>query len=463
MEGCIQMEFQKTFKSLPKSQVELEVTVNKDDVRTHYDGIITKYVKELQIPGFRKGKVPVQVLEQKYGEALRAEASSDLIEKVLEEIFRDANEYERPLPYSYPDMKEVPEFNTEKDFQFAVTYDVLPKIEIKKIDGFSFTIPEVTISEEDIQEELKDIQQRNALVIDRADTDLAEKDNIATIDYSELDEEDTVIEGSERQSFTFTIGTEQNLFKLDDDVIGMKKGESKDVTKTYPEDDPNKELAGKTKKIRVKLAALKRRDLPAIDDDLAQDVNEKFSTLQDMKDDIKKNLEKSVENKLNQTKIEAFLKEAVKENSFDLPESMVLTELESRWIMTARQFGMDPAQLEKLMGATENTKASTMSAWRPEAEERLKARIIVETLLKDRNISITPEEIEAEYKKIAENASIKEEEVKAHYESDLREKELLIEDLKETKLYDQLFEKCTFTTSKKLSAKEFFEKGHTHE
>ncbi|HNY21938.1 MAG TPA: trigger factor, partial [Treponemataceae bacterium] len=299
------------------------------------------------------------------------------------------------------------------------------------------------------------IRERNAIVVDCNDGDKAKKDNIATVSYSELDESGKVIAGTERQDFVFTLGTGQNIYKFDDEVIGMKKGESKDITKSYAADFEDKDLAGTTKKLRVSLTALKARKLPDLDDELAQDVNEKYKTLDDLKADIKKNMETAVENKLKEIKNNLLLEKIVEKNAFDLPESMVGAELESRWQMLAQRFRTDVAQLEKLIVASGQSKESMLGDWRAEAEKMLKSRVIVELLLKERAIAVTPEDVEAEYARIAEGAGISAEEVKKHY-ADPRRKEYLIDDIKEQRLYGQLLEKCTLAKGAKTAFADLF-------
>lgn len=449
------MNLNKQFTKLGKSRVQLDVTIAQSEIAQSYQALLQKYAKSAQVPGFRKGKVPTSVLEQKFGEALKGDVAGDIMEKALGEIFEAANEYERPLPYSQPAMDKAPDFSMDKDLSFSVTYDVFPEVKIGTVDGFKLEVPQVSIGDAELKEELEAIRDRNAIVVDRNDGDKAEKDNIATVNYSELDEAGTVIAGTERQDFVFTIGTGYNVFKFDDEVVGMKKGETRDITKKYPADFEDKDLAGKTRKIRVTLTALKARNLPALDDELAQDVSEKYKTLDDLKADIRKNMETALENKLREIKQNALLEKIVEKNDFDLPESMVAAELESRWQMLAQRFRTDMAQLEKLITSSGQTKEAMLAGWRPEAEKMLKSRVIVEILLKDREITVTPEDVEAEYARIAGGAGISVDEVKKHY-ADPRQKEYLIDDIKEQRLYAQLLEKCTLSKGAKTAFAELF-------
>ena len=241
----------------------------------------------------------------------------------------------------------------------------------------------------------------------------------------------------------------------------MKKGEEKVITKTYPAKHIDKELAGKTIKLKVIVTALKRKDLPAIDDDLAQDVSEKYKTLADLKADISKNLTRQVEDVLERKKTDNLHKQMAEANPIELPESMVKAELEGRWAMLAQRLGMSPENLEKLTGGANGkfSKEAAMGEWRAEAELRLKTRIIVEKLIEERAITASPEDVEAEYAVIAERAGASTEDVKKHYDGKPREKEYLIDDIKEKKLYTQLFEKSTVKPGEKLTVEQLLGEG----
>lgn len=448
------MEFTKEFTSLEKSAVKLTVKVAKEDVKETYKATVAKYVKSAQIPGFRKGHVPANILENKFGDSLKADAMSEIIDKSLNEIFEKETE-NRPLPYAQPVMDSMPEFDTEKEFSYTVTYDVFPKVEVKDFSGITVKEPQVTIGDKDLEEELKDIQLRNAVVMDKKDDEAVKKDDIVTINYSELDESGNEIEGSKREGFVFTVGSGENIYKIDDEIIGMKKNGTKEISKTYAKDDEDKDLAGKTKKIRVTLTSAKIRKLPEIDDDLAQDVSEKYKTLDDMKKDIMRNMETAKNRRIAEMKSQSLLEQLVEKNPFEIPSSMLAAELDGRWRMMAQQFQTSPEQLEKMITASGQTKENMLKEWTGDSEKMLKSRIIVDSLMKAKNISVTPEEIEKEYEKIAEEGGITVDEVKKHY-SDPRSKEYLIDDTKEKKLYEEIYKEVKVSKGDKLSFAELF-------
>ena len=452
------MKVTKEVTKLENSAVKLTATISKEEVAAGYSKNLAKYAKNVQLPGFRKGKVPPKVLEQKYGDSLKQEALADLIDESLNQIFAEEDAKDiRPLPYSQPRLEndKIPEFSTDKDLVFTVVYDVFPTVEVKDFSKIEVKEPQCEVGEKELNEELKVIQERNAMVIDKKDGDPVEKDNIVTIDYSELNDDGSVVDGSKREGFVFTVGTGENIYKIDDDIMGMKKGDTKEITKTYAKDDADADLAGKTKKISVTVKAIKVRDLPALDDDFAQDVNEKYKTLDDLKKDITKGLEANLKRKIEEVKSQSLLDQLVEKNPIVLPASMVAAENEHRWTMMAQQFRTTPEQLEKMVAASGQTKESMLEQWAGNAEKMLKARLVVDALLREKNISVTPEEVESEYAKLAEESGTSVEEIKKYYDEP-RAKEYIIDEIKEKKLFEELYKQVKVSKGDKVAFADLF-------
>lgn len=452
------MKVTKKIENLENSSVKLTVTIDKKDVAASYNDVVAKYAKSAQIPGFRKGKVPVSVLERKYGDALKNDVVSEIVEKSLGDIFEEFDKNkadERPLPYSQPAIDEIPLLDTTKDLTYAVTYDIFPKVQVTNFDGIEVKEPQVKLTDDDLKEELEAIRERNSMVLDKKDDETVAKDDIVTVNYSELDDKDVEIEGSKREDFVFTVGTEQNIYKFDNEIIGMKKGDTKDITKTFDKDFADKDLAGKTVKIRATVTAVKVKNLPELDDELAQDVSDKYKTLDDMKADIKKNMQTAVDNKIKEIKSNSLLEQLVEKNPVSIPASMLRAELDSRFRMMAQQFKTTTEQLEKMLTSAGQKKEDMLTQWTGDAEKMLKSRIIVESLLTEKNITVTDEEVEAEYQKIADGAGVTVEEVKKHY-ADERAKEYLVDDAKEQKLYTMLFEQVKVSKGEKTTFKDLF-------
>lgn len=428
------MKLTKEFTSLEKSAVKLTVTVAKKDVQDAYNTTIAKYVKNAQIPGFRKGHVPANVLERKYGDSIKADAISEIIDASLNEVFEKETE-NRPLPYQQPVMDKMPELDISKDLTYTVTYDVFPKVTVSDLSGITVKEPQVEISDKDIENELKALQERNAIVVDKKVEEPVAKGDIVTVDYEEEN-------GEKRNGYVFTLGNDEDTYGIEKEVTGMKKGESKDFEKD-------------SKKIKVSVKAIKVRDLPKLDDDFAQDVSEKFKTLDDLKKDITRNMEVAKNRRISEVKSQSLLEQLVEKNKFDIPSSMLAAELDGRWRMMAQQFQTSVEQLEKMITSAGQTKEAMLKEWTGDSEKMLKSRIIVDSLIRSRNISVTPEEIEEQYKKIAEDGGISVEEVKKHYE-DPRSKEYLIDDTKEQKLYNELYKEIKVSKGDKVTFADLF-------
>jgi trigger factor len=439
----------KELTALEHSSVQLTLTVPKDDVRSQYEEIVDKYVKSVQIPGFRKGKAPRNVLIRKFGESLSMEVLGTVVEKSLEQVFTEEglSREERPLPYSSPQLQGEPKLNLEEDLSFSVVYDVFPKVTVGKWKGLEAEAPEAELTEDDINRELEQIRERNAIVLDRDDGAAAEKGDVVTLDYCELGEDGAPLPNSERRDFVFTLGTGYNTYKFDDEVAGMKKGETKEIVKTYSGEDGDSSLAGKTVRLRVSLTALKERKLPDLDDDLAQDVDEKYKTLEDLKDHIRKNLSGNLERRLREIRISNILEKIADGTPVDVPESMVRLELESRWRGLARRFNTSAEELTKMWdknGEAENIR----NGWRPSALKALQSRLIVETLMEDLKLEAGDEELANEIERLASEDEALAEDIRKYYQQD-EARDYLREDIKERKLFDILLAENTIKPGKK--------------
>ena len=191
---------------------------------------------------------------------------------------------------------------------------------------------------------------------------------------------------------------------------------------------------------------------------MAQDVSEKFKTLDDLKKDLEINMKSAADRRVREMKNNDLLTQLIEKNPFDLPQSMLDTEINARWDMMAKQFQTSPEQLEKLIAASGQSKEEMLKQWTGDSEKMLKSRIIVDELIREKNISVTPEEIEAKYKEIAEQSNASVEEVKKHYE-DPRSKEYLIDDVKEQKLYDELYKEVKVSKGDKIDFADLFKQN----
>ncbi|MDR2922961.1 MAG: trigger factor [Treponema sp.] len=441
------MPVSKTITRLEKSNVRLNLTVPKEDALSQYQDLLKDYAKNVQLPGFRRGKVPQNVLEMKFGEALKKEALGKIVEKALDEVFGDENlpKDEKPLPYAQPRMEDEPKLDFGNDLAFSLVYDVMPSVSVGNWKGLEAEVPDVTVSDEDIARELEELRDRNAFVLDRDDGAEARPGDVVTVDYCELDENGGVLPDSGREDFSFTLGSGQNVYDFDNDIAGMKKGEIREITKTY-----NNEA----KKLKVTLKSLKEKKLPDLNDDLAQDIDEKFNTLDDLKKSIRERLEESLTNRIKGYKISKLLEKIMENTPVILPESMVMAEVEGRLRNLARQYGLDAGQMAQLLAKDGGGLGDLEGKWRPSAEKALHSRLIVEKIMEDQHIEAGDDEIEKEIESIVSESGMSREDVLKRYGGDMA-LEYFKDEVRERKLFDMLLAENNIKTGSKTNYLDF--------
>ncbi len=430
----------------PKSSVRLTVTVDKDSARQEYDALMNDYSKSIQLKGFRRGHVPISVLERKFGDSLKLEAAEKVLESGLKEVFEEIED--RPLPYSTPQMENELDLDFEKDFTFVVSYDVYPKISLGQYKELEVEAPEVSIGKEDEQRELEALQEQNSVVMDKDDGSV-EKDNVVTINYSEVDDNGEDIASTKREDFVFTVGSGYNIYKLDDDVIGMKIGDEKIADKDFPEDYEIEDLRGTKKRIRFSITAIKEKQLPAIDDELAQDISDKYETIDDLRKDIRKRLEDSAESRIRQLKSDAIMEKIADSSTVDLPESMIAAELASSWRNFVSQLRAQEEQVLAMLEAQGKTREELFAEWRPSAEKSLKMQLLIHKMIEEEKVESSDEDVDAEIRRQAESGSMTFEDLKEYFQKNGM-LDMLKHDIQERKLFDYLFGANTVKKGKKV-------------
>ena len=433
---------------LEKSSVNLSVTIGKEDVNSEYNELISTYLKSAQLPGFRKGKVPRDVIIRKFGDALKGEVLGKIISKAMETIFEGdlIPKEDKPLPYSTPSLKEEPNLDLENDLRFSVVYDVLPIVRVEKWQGLEVEVFDVSANEEDVKRELETIRERNSIVLDKNEGECAANGDVVTVNYSELDDSGRILANSEREDFTFTLGTGLNVFQFDDEIAGMNKGETKEFSKTFPED--HKDFPGRTKKLKVTLTAIKIKKLPDLDDDLAQDVDDKYKTLEDLKNHIRERLSNQVDQISRNLKINKILDKLMEATPVDIPESMLRAEMDSRWKNLARELNTSADGLYKMMGNSPEKAGSIIESWRPESVKALHSRLIINAIMEDLKLEVSEDEAKKEFEKFSLENMGGNEDAEKYYSSEGM-KDFLIENVKERKFFDILLEKNIFKTGEK--------------
>ncbi|MBN1411214.1 MAG: trigger factor [Spirochaetales bacterium] len=441
-----EMVANKELELLEKSRVSMKITVAEGDVKKTYDDLVKDYCQKVRVDGFRVGKVPPNILISKYGDIIQDETVKAVIEKSLEEVF-DTVEY-KPLPYAVPELKDKPVFEAGKDFSFEISYDTYPKVKLDNYKGLKIPEVEADIKKEDLDRELDILRDENAIVVEKKDGVVAQKD-VITIDYAELDAGGNEVEGSKREGFTFTVGSGYNLYKIDDEMIGMKKEEEKVLHKEYPEDFEYPAMAGKKVDLKVKIVQVKEKQLPALDDELAQDINEKYKTLDDLKKDIEERLKNNAEEKIREYKITKILEQIKDNTEIVLPDSMVNRELEREWLSMVYYSGGREDMVLKELEKQGSSKGKYLEERKADAEESLKMSVIIEELIEAEKIEATNEEIEAEIKAGAEKQNISLEDARERVKANKMEASIRF-GLQKKKLFDLLLSSATYTKGKKV-------------
>ncbi len=442
---------EKSIKELENSQAALTLTLDTASIEDAYSKRIQKYAKELQIPGFRKGKVPANVIERKFGEDIRTESTFDAMEDALKEAYKDLDEKDRPIAFSTPvlqDEEKLVPFKKDSDITFTVVYDVLPRFDLPQYTGLEVEVPSVEVTDADIEKEVERYREQNAVV--KTKDGKAEKGDIVTVSYYEIGEDGNPIESTKREDFTFTLGTGYNFYKIDSEVEGMAKGDEKDIEKSYTEADNIPGYAGKTVKLHVKVTEVKVRELPAVDDDLAQDIKEEYKTVDDLKKGIREDLEKRLENALKNEKSNLLLDKIIAEVSFPLPESMVQAQLDSQWRNFVRQSGLTEEQITKFMEMQGSTKESIQKDWREGTEKEIRTELILDKIREKENFEVDEEE----FKKACDEQlkNIPEEDRDSY-------KDMIRNEMQYAKVLPYLLENNTFKENGKKSYGEYMEHG----
>jgi trigger factor len=441
------MIVKQTVKELENSAVSLEVTVEKAALHERYQSVVQKYMKSLQLPGFRKGKVPASVLERKFGDSLKEESVFTTIDEAVQAALDKVEEKYRPLPYSSPALldEEKIALDLKDDLTFSVTYDVLPQFELPAYTELEVEVPSVTIDDEVINSELETLRQQNAMVVDKEGK--IEKDDIVTVDFVELDENKEELEETKRSDFVFTVGSGTNLFEMDDDVIGLTNGDETEITKTFAEDYKYSEYAGKSVTLKVNIKAVKYRDVPALDDELAQDVSEEYKTLDDLKKATKERLQKDVDNRLRVKTLEAIADKMLESVTISVPSSMVDVEVESAWRRFISQTGMGEEQTLQFLSFQGQTKEDLTNTWREDAEKSLRVQLLIEKIKEKEKFEVDEAEVTKEVE--AQLPGVEDENTLSYYKS------IIEDELKTTKANDFLIENNKTKKGKQLSYNEF--------
>ena len=378
------------------NEVKFEITVEAAKFEDAMKKVYFKSAKYFNIPGFRKGKAPMQIVEKYYGPEIFYE---DAFNEVAQEALEEAVEENKLDVVSRPEV-DVKQMEKGKDLIFTVVMQTKPEAEVSKYKGIEIKKVEYNVTDEDVEHELHHMQEHNSRLIS-VDDRAVESGDTTTIDF-EGSVDGVPFEGGKAENYDLEIGSNTFIPGFEDQIIGMKIDEEKDVKVKFPEEYFSKELAGKDAVFKVKLHEIKKKELPELDDEFAKDVSE-FDTLDELKADIKAKQEKQNEEKAKYETQDAVIKALCEKTKVDIPSGMIemetdnmLKEFEQR---LAYQ-GLNLEQYFKMMGKTEE---EVKKEYEPQAIEGIKSRLALEAVIKAEKIEATDKEVEDKMKEMAKN------------------------------------------------------------
>ena len=385
----------KVEKTENANEVKLEITVEAEKFENAIKKVYFKSAKYFNIPGFRKGKAPQHIVEKYYGKEI-------FYEDAFNEIASE--EYEKVLEESKLDVVSRPQIDIvtmEKgqDLVFTAVVSTKPEVELAKYKGIEIEKIEYTVKDSDIEENLKQMQEKNARVVS-IDSPV-ENGNIAVIDFEGF-VDGVAFEGGKGENYSLEIGSGSFIPGFEDQVVGMKVDEEKDINVKFPEEYFSKDLAGKDATFKVKVHEIKKKELPELDDEFAKDVSE-FDTLEELKASIKERLEKENADREKYEKEDAVMKVLTEEMKADIPEGMVEVEIDNMVKDMEQRMSYQGLKLEQYLKMVNKTEAEFRKDYEPQAIQSIKSRLALEAVIKSEKIEATDEEVKEKLAEMAKN------------------------------------------------------------
>lgn len=386
----------KVEKTKNANEVKLEITVKAEKFDEAIKKVYFKSAKYFNIPGFRKGKAPMNIVEKYYGKEIFYE---DAFNEVAGEALDEAVKENKLEVVSRPDI-EVTQIEKGKDLIFTAIMQTKPEAELGKYKGIEIKKVEYNVSDEDIEHELGHMQEHNSRLITIEDRPV-EKGDVATIDFEGF-VDGKAFEGGKAEGHDLEIGSNTFIPGFEDQVIGMKIDEEKDINVKFPDEYFSKDLAGKDATFKVKVHEIKKKELPKLDDEFAKDVSE-FDTLKELKDSIKERLEKQNKEKEKYEKQNAVIKALIEAAKVEIPSGMVELEVENMLKDFEQRLSYQGLKMEQYLKMINHTEEELKKDYEPEAIEAIKSRLALEAVIKAEKLEASEDEIKAKIEEMAKN------------------------------------------------------------
>ena len=396
-------------KTENKNELKLTFTVPASRFEEAIQEVFKKSAKYFNIPGFRKGKAPFKIVERYYGDSIFYEdAFNELAPVVYDEEIK-----ENKIEVASRPQVDVVQMEKGKDLIFTAIVATKPEVKLGKYKEIPLKKIEYKVTDEDIDHEINHMAEHNSRMVTVEDREVKDKD-IVTIDFEGFTD-GKPFEGGKAENHELTIGSKTFIPGFEDQIIGMKIGEEKDIKVTFPEDYFSKDLAGKEATFHVVLHGIKEKQLPTIDDEFAKDVSE-FDTLKELKDSIKEKMEKENEERAKHETEDAAIEEVCKNTNIDIPEGMVELEIDNIMQNLDQRLsyqGLNLEQYLKMMGKSEE---DFRKDYKEQAEKNVKTRLVLEQIVKDEKIKEDEKYIKEKLEEMAKQYNRKVEDLEKNEE-----------------------------------------------
>ena len=392
-------------EKLEHNMAKLTITVPAETFNKAITQAYKKMKNQISIPGFRKGKVPQAMVEKMYGAGMFYEDAANIV--IPEEYDKALAEVKDIKITSQPAI-DVTQMEKGKEFIFTAEVATKPEVTLGQYKGIEVTENKVEVTDEEIEAELKKVQEQNAreITVDRP----AENGDTVVIDF-EGSVDGEVFEGGTAENHPLVLGSGSFIPGFEDQLVGATADSDVEVNVTFPEDYQAKDLAGKAAVFKVKVHEIKKKELPEINDEFAQDVSE-FDTLDEYKEDVKKGIAEQKEKAVRQEKQEKIIRQIVENAEMDIPDPMVITQTRQMMDQFAQQMqsnGLSMAQYYQFTGLTPD---GLLEQMKPQAQKNIENRLVLEAIAAAEGITASEEEVEKEFANIAERYGLTVDKVK---------------------------------------------------
>ena len=388
-----------------KNMVKLVIEADAEEFEAGLNTAYNKNKNKINVPGFRKGKAPRKMIEKLYGAEIFFEEAANSI--IPDAYSKAAKESELDI-VSQPKISVV-QLESGKPFVFEAEVAVRPEVELGTYKGVEVSKADTEVTDADIEEELKKVQDQNSRTV--SIDDRAVKDGDMTVIDFEGFVDGVAFDGGKGENYPLTIGSHSFIDNFEEQIIGMNIGEEKEINVTFPEEYHAENLKGKPATFKVSVKEIKEKQLPELDDDLAQDVSD-FDTLAEYKEDLKKKIAERKEADAKSKKESEVLAKVVEASNMDIPQAMIDTQVNRMvedFAMRLQQQGLSVEQYFQYTGLTPD---KIMEDMKPEAVKRIKNSLVLEAIAKAENIEVSDEEFEDELKKMADMYKMEVEKIK---------------------------------------------------